>query len=98
MATKTRSAASCSDNETGLSGLSKESKNIVALIRKDLNALKCELLQQMEEKYREVDVLKCEVKLLRNKVAKLEERLDDSDSYERRDTLISLFSPAKASL
>ena len=65
--------------------LTPAAKKIVLFIREDLMAMKVELL---DSKSQEIDSMKAEIRNLKTTVSRLEEKLDDSDSYERRDTVI----------
>ena len=75
-----------------LQGLSTEGTQIVAAIKlelaKQLELQRIDFHAIMEEKTSEVDGLRAEVKQLRDVVARLQDKVDDGDAYERRDTLI----------
>jgi hypothetical protein len=75
-----------------MQGLSLEGNKIVTAIKmelaKQLEQQRIAFLTIVEEKTREVDGLRTEVRELRDIVVKLEEKVDDGDAYERRDTLI----------
>jgi hypothetical protein len=79
--------------------LSTEADRIISAIREDFKAveatmmeevrlLKEEFLGQLPARPNEVRSLREELGVLRETVAKLEDRVDDSDAYERRDTLV----------
>jgi hypothetical protein len=65
-----------------------EFEAVEASMREDLYVMKTELLLRIAEKTNEVKCLREEVGELRITVAKLEEKVEDSDAYERRDTLV----------
>jgi predicted nuclease with TOPRIM domain len=65
-----------------------EFKAVEASMREELNMMKTEFLFQLFEKTNEVKCLRDELAELRNTVAKLEEKVEDSDVYERRDALV----------
>ena len=53
-----------------------------------LNKLKSDFLAAVHEKDAKILSLDQEVSFLRNQVSKLEERIEENDQYERRDTLV----------
>ena len=57
-------------------------------MRAELDDFKSEMRSLLREKEEEVTRLKSEVSDLRAKVLKLEVKLDDTDAYERRDTIV----------
>lgn len=69
-------------------GLSKEGRLIVEAITKRFEDLQTLLLNQLSEKECTIHQLSSEVDLLKSKVDKLEEQIDDADAYERRDTIL----------
>ena len=83
----TRSQAN-SDKLLDSSKLSKEGKAIVQLITGHIDILREEFGDIFREKDKEISNLKLELRSLRVKMAILEERHDDADAYERRDTLL----------
>lgn len=68
--------------------LSAEGRKIVSAIKMEIKKIHEDFLSKLEEKNREILVLKGDVSYLRGRVSQLEERIDDADAYERRDTLI----------
>jgi hypothetical protein len=81
--------------DEGSPPLSEEANLIVAAITKQFEELaskfeelKEEFRSKLSEKDRQVDCLQDEVEGLKSKVSILEDRIDDADAYERRDTII----------
>ena len=68
--------------------LSEDGQKIVQAITAHLDLLREEFRMQMAEKDKEIAKLNEVVSTLKCNVMKLEERLEDADAYERRDTLI----------
>ena len=83
----TRSQAN-SDKLLDSSKLSKEGKAIVQLITGHIDILREEFGDIFRENDKEIFNLKLELSSLKAKMAILEERHDDADAYERRDTLL----------
>ena len=83
----TRSQAN-SDKLLDSSKLSKEGKAIVQLITGHIDILREEFGDIFREKDKEISNLKVELSSLKAKMAILEERHDDADAYERRNTLL----------
>ena len=61
---------------------------IVEAITAQFNELREEFKTMFEAKSAEVSKLKSEVDTLKKKVSKLEEKAEDSEAYERRDTVV----------
>lgn len=71
--------------------LSEDGKLIVSIISRKMDTFKGELArltEKLEEKDEKITQLEEEVSGLKTAVAKLEDRIDDADAYERRDTLL----------
>ena len=82
--------------------LSAESKHIIETLRKEIQDMKTEFITQLNQKCEEVNMLKTElasksslmdelnteVKTLKKDVTQLRNLIDDSDAYERKDTII----------
>ena len=68
--------------------LSEDGRRIVQAITEQLNELKAEFRARLDEKDREIVSLKEDVAKLKNSLCKIEEKIDDADAYERRDTLV----------
>ena len=68
--------------------LSEDGKRTVSAIRDDRTKMNAEFLEQLRIKTNLVDNLSEEVKVLKIKVSKLEERIEDAEAYERRDILV----------
>ena len=68
--------------------LSADGKLIVAAITAQLDIFKDDFLKKLAMKDKEIDNLKLEVNTLHVKLANLEERIDDADAYERKDTVV----------
>ena len=80
--------AESSDIDISASGLSEVRRRIIATTRDDFKKLKRDLLVQLSHKLGQIDALNDEVKNLKMTVNKLESKIDDTDAYEHRDTLI----------
>ena len=70
------------------SKLSEEGKLIVQLITDHNDILKSEFTEKIKEKDKEIAIVKSELNSVRTRLAQLEDRHDDAEAYERRDTLI----------
>ena len=68
--------------------LSPDGKLIVAAMSKQLQSMEERFTAVLTSKTNEIIELQEEVKILRGKIVKIEENIDESDAYERRDTLI----------
>ena len=75
-------------NAIDMDDLSNDAKTIIAYVQFEFDKMKTELTATVNSKNLEIENLKGEVKSLNDKVAKLENLVDESDAYERRDTLI----------
>jgi hypothetical protein len=84
----TVSDKSTKKKQTARVEMSGEFREILQGIRDDFQTFRQEILEQLKTRNEEVVELKAEVGMLKNTVARLEDRIDDSDAYERRDTLI----------
>ena len=89
MVIKTR-AASHTQKESVVAGGSADLPvdRIIGAMRAELDDFKSEMRSLLREREDEVTLLKSEVSDLRAKVLKLEVKLDDTDAYERRDTIV----------
>ena len=70
------------------SKLSEEGKLIVQLITDHIDILKSEFTEKIKEKDKEIAIVKSELNSVWTRLAQLEERHDDAEAYERRNTLI----------
>lgn len=68
--------------------LSEEGKLIVAAISEQLDLMRGEIIDKLEEKDAQISTLQEEVAVLKTSYSRLEERIDDADAYERRDTIL----------
>ena len=71
-----------------MENLSKEGKALYKLIQDELSNFKTEIMEQLGTRTTEIQELKADVKVLKQEVEKLKSYIDDSDCYERRDTII----------
>ena len=71
-----------------ISKLSSDGQLIVNLLKDEINQLRQEFLTTINEKNSLINSLSEEVIGLKKRISKLESSLDDSDAYERRDTII----------
>ena len=87
------------DNLVGLQVTSKDAKALIPVLislfresdakhEKMLNDMKNEFLEAVRQKDVTIENLSNEVSSLKKRVSKLEERIEENDQYERRDTLI----------
>lgn len=83
-----RSAAMFTQTKISTAKLSEGGKLIVDAINRHLLEMKQEFIEKLEEKNKLVEDLRIEVDTLKLKVSNMEEKLDDADAYERRDTLL----------
>lgn len=75
--------------------LSEDGRLIVEALQEKLDAIqgqlegvKNEFLEALTSKETRIEDLECEVRTLKMKLSRVEERVDDADAYERRDTLL----------
>ena len=68
--------------------MSEDGRRIVMAIREDMKKLKLEFLEQLHLKSIQMEELTHTLEALKDRVSKLEERVEDSEAYERKDTLI----------
>ena len=54
--------------------------------REDMNRMKLEFLEQLNLKKKQIEELTDTVEVLKNILSKLEERVEDAEAYERKDT------------
>ena len=87
MGRKTRNTG---DNEEELdtSKLSEDGKLIIMVLEQKMEQLISKFTNEIKKRDEKIEMLEKEVIDLRQGVAKLSEKLDDADAYERRDTLI----------
>ena len=68
--------------------LSADAQIIISYIQDEFSKFRTEFMEDLKRKDQQVQSLTSEVGVLKKKVEKLENLLDESDAYERRDTLI----------
>lgn len=89
---KKNPVSSDGDLEMRVGELSEDGKLIVAAIveqmEEKLEQLRAEFRREMADKDKQISELHDEVNSLKMKLSKVDERVDDADAYERRDTLI----------
>lgn len=68
--------------------LNKCKKDITDKLSEEIADLKAEFSEFVSSKNAEIAEMKSEVNLLKTKVVKLENLLDDTEAYERRDTVV----------
>ena len=68
--------------------LSEESKLIVSLLRDEIRLMKTELIDLVNSKNEKIVKCENEIVLLKTEVRKLKNELDDTDAYQRRETVI----------
>ena len=76
------------DDEDGDIDLSREGRNIVLVIRVDINALREEFVALLRGRDREIEGLKAEISELHKRVDVLDAKLDDAEAHDRRDMLV----------
>ena len=77
-----------SEIEQEFADMSNDGKLIISALNRKLEQFETKFLGVLEEKTSEITILKTELKNLQAKLEKMEQKLDDEDAYERRDTLI----------
>ena len=70
------------------SRLSEEGKAIVSILTTHLDLMRQEFANLLKEKDKKIDELQLEMITLKTKLHRMEEKVEDADAYERRDTLI----------
>lgn len=85
--TKTRSGKDSALSED-FSDLSEDGKKIVAAISAKIDVLESNFNKMLEEKEKRICELEDQVSTLKKNLSKIEERLDDSEAFERRNSLI----------
>ena len=70
------------------STLTDEGQAIVDAINSNIEIMKSEFLAKIDEKNKVITELKAEVNTLKTKMSALEEKIEDADAYERKDTVI----------
>ena len=101
MASRTRNAQPSSNDtaKSNKSKLSAESEAIVAAItakfdvriaalQQEFNMMKADLIDEIKKRDATIDQLKLELNTVKTRTLKLEEKLEDAEAYERRDTLV----------
>ena len=68
--------------------LSDESQKIVTAIVAKMETLKTELFEALAERDKRIEALEREVDTLKTAVCKLEDKIEDAEAYERRDTVV----------
>ena len=68
--------------------LGEEGKLIVSLLRDEIRSMKAELIELVNAKNEKIEKCESEIVLLKTEVRKLKNELDDTDAYQRRDTVI----------
>ena len=68
--------------------LSEDGKIILAAMREEWSKQKIKFSDMIDVKNAAIELLQSEVTSLKGRVAKLEDKIDDSDAYERRDTVL----------
>ena len=85
---RSNSNASSSNFEELSSDLSTEGKAIVAIMKTYFSNLESKFSEMLAQKSTEIEHLKSEVKSLKEEVSSLRGLIDESDAYERKDTVI----------
>ena len=75
-------------NSFPIEDLSHDAQMIISYVQLEFDKMKTDFTALINKKDEEIQVLKTEVSTLKKEVTKLECLIDDSDAYERRDTLI----------
>ena len=68
--------------------LGEENKLIVSLLRDEIRSMKAELIELVNAKNERIEKCEGELIMLKTEVRKLKNELDDTDSYQRRETVI----------
>ena len=75
------------DDEISEGDLSEEVRLIVKIIERKFDTIVTKLTEELQNRDCEVNDLRSEVNQLRIKLGRMEEKIDDADAYERRDTI-----------
>lgn len=84
----TRSVAHKSGSDINPEDLSEDGKIIVTLLTQQLDMLRNEFKEQMQTKDRVIENMKIEINTLKVRLLKIEDRMDDDVSDERRNTVV----------
>ena len=76
------------DDEISEGDLSEEGRLIVKILERKFDTIVTKLTEELKNRDCEVNDLRSEVNQLRIKLGRMEEKIDDADAYERRDTII----------
>ena len=83
-------ASTDSESDTSIDPdeLNSEQKIVFSLFEQKLNAVVMDFKSIISAKDTMMDQMSAEISILRNKVMSLEDKLEDTEAYERRDTVI----------
>ena len=76
------------DEDINEADLFEEGRLIVLLLEQKIEKIVSKFTSEVKDRDAKINHLKTEVDLLKQKVNKMEEKLDEADAYERRDTVI----------
>lgn len=90
---KTRNSAKAMVSETldsleNISELSADGRLIVSAIADKIDELREEFSAKLAEKDAKIDALEAEDRVLKSNISKIEEKVEDADAYERKNTLV----------
>ena len=88
MGLKTRNTGD-NGEELDTSKLSEDGKLIIMVLEQKMEQLIAKFTNEIKKRDEKIEMLENEVIDLRQRVAKLSEKLDDADAYEGRETLIA---------
>ena len=88
MTRSTKNSGKSSGDSISIEDLSADSQYIVSYMENKFEVMKKEFYDLLAAKNSEIDSLKCEVASLTSLMKKLEYNVDESDAYNRRETVV----------
>ena len=86
--TQEKTTMATASTDCSLNDLSEDGRRIVIAIRDEIEKLRKEFAVQLQEKTTQIHELNKEVTFHKEKINKLEEKIDDAEAYERKDALV----------
>ena len=85
------STGSESDANATLSDINEEQLLIYSILNEKFRAIFAKLEENLTAKDKNLKEMSDEILVLRKRVVELEDKIEDNESYERRDTVINCF-------
>ena len=93
------SSSECSDyNDDTIQNSSVESRKIFELFQKKLETFMVSVTKQLQEKDEKIEKLEQEIVNMKKDTVTLEDRVEDAEAYERRDTIVVSGSAVPAAI